>query len=261
MYVLNKIVGWTISPAGIALALVVASALAMAFRRAKIARILTIGAFGWLWLWSTPVVSRWVGATLESAYLVKGRVPRVETFPTADAIVLLGGSMGIDTALSDYAEMWTSADRVWQASRLYKAARAPKIIITSPGCELSTKGLLMDFGVPTNAIAVLREPRNTEQEAKCVAKCFIANQEPATNSSQSKVLLVTSAWHMKRAMLMFEKYASAVEVIPAPADFENSMMKSRPFSILELFPDHNAFLLNSVSFHEWLGYWGYKLLR
>ena len=261
MYILNKIIGWTISPVGIALVLLVASAVALALRRAKVARILTIGTLGWLWLWSTPMMSRWIGASLEADYLVEGRVPRVESFPTADAIVLLGGSMGIDTNLSDYAEMWTSADRVWQAARLYKAAKAPKIIITSPSCEMSTKGLLMDFGIPTNSIVVLTEPRNTEQEAKCVAKSFIANQQRTANGSKPKVLLVTSAWHMRRAMLMFEKYAPDVEAIPAPADFENSMIKDRPFSILELLPDHNAFFLNSVTFHEWLGYFGYKWLR
>ena len=261
MYILNKIIGWTISPVGIALVLLVASVVALVFRRAKVARILTIGTLGWLWLWSTPMMSRWIGASLEADYLVEGRVPRVESFPAADAIVLLGGSMGIDTNLSDYAEMWTSADRVWQAARLYKAAKAPKVIITSPSCEMSTKGLLMDFGIPTNSIVVLTEPRNTEQEAKCVAKCCIANQQPTTNNSKPKALLVTSAWHMRRAMLMFEKYAPDVEAIPAPADFENSMIKDRPFSILELLSDHNAFFLNSVSFHEWLGYFGYKWLR
>lgn len=261
MYILNKIIGWAISPVGIALVLLVASAVALVFRRAKVARILTIGTLGWLWLWSTPMMSRWIGASLEADYLVEGRVPRVESFPTADAIVLLGGSMGIDTNLSDYAEMWTSADRVWQAARLYKAAKAPKIIITSPSCEMSTKGLLMDFGIPTNSIVVLAEPRNTEQEAKCVAKCCIANQQPTTNNSKPKALLVTSAWHMKRAMLMFEKYAPDVEAIPAPADFENTLGANNFCGLASLLPAPEAFVGNSVAFHEWLGYFGYKWLR
>lgn len=261
MYILNKIIGWTISPVGIALVLLVASAMALALRRAKVARILTIGTLGWLWLWSTPMMSRWVGASLEADYLVEGRVPRVESFPAADAIVLLGGSMGIDTNLSDYAEMWTSADRVWQAARLYKAAKAPKVIITSPSCELSTKGLLMDFGIPTNSIVVLAEPRNTEQEARSIAKAMKPVKGQGLGEQRMKILLVTSAWHMKRAMLMFEKYAPDVEAVPAPADFENTLGANNICGWVSLLPAPEAFVGNSVAFHEWLGYFGYKWLR
>ena len=59
---------------------------------------------------------------------------------------------------------------------------------------------------------------------------------------------------MKRAILMFEKYAPEIEVICAPADFENSMTAARGLSLV---PDFNVFALNSVAFHEWVGIVGY----
>lgn len=65
----------------------------------------------------TPIMTWVVGVPLEREFLVEGRVPPVETFPAADAIVLLGGSMGVETNSSSYAEMSASADRVWQAAR------------------------------------------------------------------------------------------------------------------------------------------------
>ena len=71
-----------------------------------------------------------VGVPLEREFLVDGRVPMVESFPEADVIVLLGGSMGIETNTSSYAEMATSADRVWQTARLYKAGKAQQVIAT-----------------------------------------------------------------------------------------------------------------------------------
>lgn len=187
-----------------------------------------------------------VGVPLEREFLVDGKVPAVEAFPEADAIVLLGGSMGVDTNLNQYAEMAASADRVWQAARLYRAERAGKIIATGDYAKDSTLGLLLDFGVAKDDVSFLNA-RNTEDEAKGIAK-----------NGVKKILLVTSAWHMKRARLMFEKYAPEIEVICAPADFENSMTAARGISLV---PDFNVFALNSVAFHEWVGIIGYTIFR
>lgn len=63
---------------------------------------------------------------------------------------------------------------------------------------------------------------------------------------------------MKRARLMFEKYAPEIEVVCAPADFENTMAVAKGFSIL---PDAYVFTLNSAALHEWVGILGCKLLR
>lgn len=82
-----------------------------------------------------------------------------------------------------------------------------------------------------------------------------------SSTARPKVLLVTSAWHMKRARLMFEKYEPSVEVVCAPADFENSIVAARPFSFSDFLPDPGAFMGNSVALHEWVGIVGYKLFR
>ena len=66
---------------------------------------------------------------------------------------------------------------------------------------------------------------------------------------------------MKRARLMFEKYAPEIEVVCAPADFEQTMMADNLFSPKAILPDVNAFQLNSVAFREWVGIVGYKLFR
>lgn len=201
-----------------------------------------------------------VGVPLEREFLFDGRVPAVEMFPEADAIVLLGGSMGIDTNLSCYAEMWTSADRAWQAARLYKAGKAGKIIATGDNAINTTLPLLCDLGVDKDAVSFL-DARNTEEEANGIRAIFSRGEraeDGRVDVPRTMILLVTSAWHMKRARLMFEKYAPNIDVVCAPADFENSMMATRGLSVI---PDFGAFAQNSVAFHEWLGYLGYKLLR
>ena len=190
-----------------------------------------------------------VGVPLEREFLADGRVPMVETFPEADAIILLGGGMGADTNSNSYAEMWTGADRVWQAARLYKAEKAPKVIATGNGAIDTTLPLLKDFGLADECVSFL-DAKNTEEEAKGMAKI-----------GYKKILLVTSAWHTKRARLMFEKYAPEIEVVCAPADFEQTMMAENLFSPKAILPDVNAFSLNSVALREWVGIIGYKLFR
>ena len=284
MYYLNKIVGFIVSPIGGAIIGAVCVLVLSRLGRKRVARWICGLTVAWLWLWMTPIMTRVVGEPLENEFLDGGRVPAVESFPEADAIVLLGGGMEVDTNLSAYAEMSAGADRVWQAARLWKAGRAPKIIATGDGARESTLGLLKDFGVDEKCVEFL-DARNTEEEAKGVGESLERRVESlelgvsdeskhhcststinfdskiiASNlkTAKPKVLLVTSAWHMKRARMMFEKYAKSVKVVCAPADFESMMQAKRGWSLL---PDANVFCLNSAAFHEWVGIVGYKFFR
>jgi len=249
MYYINKIVGFLVSPIGGAIAGGVIAVVCARLGRKRLAKWVSGLTVAWLWLWMTPIMTWIVGVPLEREFLVGGRVPAVETFPEADVIVLLGGSMGIETNLSSYAEMWSGADRVWQTARLYKAGKAQQVIATGNGARDSTLPLLKDFGVPSECV-LFHDALNTEEEAKNV-----------NAMGYKRILLVTSAWHMKRARLMFEKYAPDIEVVCAPADFENSIVAARPFSFSDFLPDPGAFMGNSVALHEWVGILGYKLFR
>lgn len=250
MYYINKIVGFLVSPIGGAIAGGVIAAVCARLGRKRMAKWIGGLTVAWLWLWMTPIMTWVVGVPLEREFLVDGKVPLVESFPEADAIVLLGGSMGIETNLSSYAEMWSGADRVWQAARLYNAGKAPKVITTSGMVVETTFPLLRDLGAPDEVLMKVDDARNTEEEAKSIGKIGVR-----------RILLVTSAWHAKRARLMFKKYAPSVEVVCAPADFENSIVAARPFSFSDFLPDPGAFMGNSVALHEWVGIVGYKLFR
>lgn len=268
MYYLNKTVGFVISPIGIAILGGLVALLCARFKRQCLAKWIGGLTVAWLWLWMTPIMTWVVGVPLEREFLVDGRVPAVETFPEADAIVLLGGGMGAETNLSPYAEMWTSADRVWQAARLYKAGKASKIIATGDYAKDTTLPLLKEFGVGEEAVSFV-DARTTEEEAKGIRGMLsgevLQRRGAETLSAQSgvkhKVLLVTSAWHMKRARLMFEKYAPEIEVVCAPADFENTYKAMETSFFKVILPDPYVFYLNSTAFHEWVGIVGYSIFR
>ena len=263
MYYINKIVGFLVSPIGAAIVGGIVAVVCARLGRRRLAKWLGWMTVGWLWLWMTPIMTWVVGVPLEREFLVDGRVPMVETFPEAAAIILLGGGMGADTNRNSYAEMSAGADRVWQAARLYKAGKAAKIIATGNYARDTTLPLLKEFGVGEEAVSFL-DARTTEEEAKGMRGAF-QRRGAETQSPQSgvkpKILLVTSAWHMKRARLMFEKYAPGIEVVCAPADFEQTMMADNFFSPKAILPDVNALYLNSVAFHEWVGIVGYGVFR
>ena len=264
MYIINKIVGGCLNPLVIGMMIVVAGGVLL-WRGWRKTGFGFLGAsFVWFWIWSMPITYRWMGCSLEREW----PVVRAEDAPKADAIVILGGGMGSNPSMYPYAEMWTSADRVWHAARLYKAGKAPLVIPTGGGERESTLPLLIDLGVPESAVMVESEARNTEENAKFVERLLTASdnpspQLPTTNYllPTKKILLVTSAWHMRRSVLMYRKYAPNLEIIPAVTDYEATVNTIHPFRFKDIWPDAVVLVANSEMFKEQLGYWGYRLFR
>ena len=251
-YLINKLVGAVLSPLGLALlALIVAGGLGIWRRNWKIPAIAGFACVLWLWVWSTNVLTRIIGVPMERGW----SIVKAEDAPVCDAIVLLGGGMSASLEVFPYPDMHGAADRVWHAARLYKAGKAPIVIPTGDGDRESTEPLLLDFGVPQEAIVGEYKARNTEENAKFVGKLL------SGRGSRPKVLLVTSAWHMKRSLLMYRKYAAELEIIPAPTDFDSTVVCGRPLSFWQFLPAPEDFYRNCCMFKELIGYWGYRILR
>lgn len=244
-------------------------------RMYRVACILLGLTFIWLWVWSTKAIYKELGGWLERPYVkyadkakfdVSGSAtwgPRVEEYPTADAIVILGGGMSCHTNGCPYANMSSPADRVWHAVRLYRAGRAPLIISSGYSDLWSTKPLLMDFGIPESAMLFETDSVNTEQNAKFVYRLLHDRQAKDARGTKPRILLVTSAWHMRRSEFMFRKYAPDLDIIPAPTDFEATMSIMHPdgFRFNHLLPDPQMLAVNCAMFKEILGIVGYKLFR
>lgn len=60
---------------------------------------------------------------------------------------------------------------------------------------------------------------------------------------------------------MYRKYAPSLEIVPAAADYEATVQTGRPFSVKDLWPDATMFYANSYILKEYIGYWGYRLVR
>jgi len=204
MYYLNKIVWFWLNPLMIPLVGLIAAFL---WRK----RLLAFLAIAVLWFESTMLCVCLLGLPLERPYLP---TQSIESLPKADAIVLLGGGIGKCDELV-YPDMYEGADRLWHAARLWKAGKAPQIVVSGSNDLYAAVPLLLDLGVPRGAIVVDNDSRNTYENSRFTERLLKAESEGA--SGGQSVLLVTSAWHMPRACGNFSK--TSLRVVPAACDF------------------------------------------
>ena len=249
MYYLNKIVWAMVNPFAIGMLLMLAGLVFACLRRRKTCVGLLVSAVAWMWFWSMPLVADAFGASMESEF---GPVP-VDVLPQADAIILLGGGMSAATNACPYPNLCAAADRAWHAARIFKAGKAPLIVPSGEGSDNTEVPFLRDLGVPREAIRTEAESRNTEENAKFVAELLKDRDRP-------KGLLVTSAWHMRRALLMYQRYAPDLEIVPVACDHESTINRAQSSGV-GIFPDVNAFATSSAMWKEVLGYWWYKIAR
>lgn len=243
MYLVNKLVFFFLNPLTLALVWLLVACFVKKLRRWVI-----VCAFVWLWFWSCGIAGRFIGLPLEREWPVVA----AENQPVADAIVVLGGGVSQQRDGFPTPDLKQGADRAWYAARLYNAGKAPIVIPSNSCAEKCDNVLLMDLGVPKSAIKIETAARNTEENAKFVADML---------GEGKTVLLVTSAWHMRRAVMMFRRYAPGLEVIPAATDFEALSGFSPSISWKDFQPDAGALAGNVSMFKELVGYWGYRFLR
>ena len=114
---------------------------------------------------------------------------------------------------------WHDPDRFLAGVELFRAGKAPQLLFTG-GQNPFRKGLAPEgslyltearaLGIPADAMSSTGPVLNTAEEARAIRDLL--------PSSRSKVLLVTSAFHMRRAQRLFERQGMAV--VPFPVDFQ-----------------------------------------
>ena len=119
-------------------------------------------------------------------------------------------------------------------------------LIPGGGLEYGTVPFLVEMGVARNAIVFSENPRNTAEEAALMK-----------SSGIEAVALVTSAWHMKRARMLFGR--NGLRVVPSPTDFEMTFIAENPLEIGDFFPSHDGLSRNTLAIKEWVALAGYGL--
>jgi uncharacterized SAM-binding protein YcdF (DUF218 family) len=253
LFYAGKFVQFLVSPLNLSIGLSLL-ALALGRRRPGARNLLVFAGVALLWGSSTNFAAYWLMRGLERQYPI---LPAAQ-FPSADAIVLLGGTVyPVEPPRVEAEEM--SGSRAVRAARLFHAGKAPKILCAggvpyepSPGVvrneAVDMRELLQDLGVPASAVVLEENSRNTAENAMYAARIL-------KESGNSSVLLVTSAFHMPRAVALFEK--EGLQVVPAPSDVRAT---GDPWRLARLLPTPEALKLTTLAVNEYVGYWGYRLL-
>jgi uncharacterized SAM-binding protein YcdF (DUF218 family) len=164
-------------------------------------------------------------------------------------MVVLGGAVeGPVAPWRPYPDLHASADRMWHAARLYRAGKAPLIVLSggtvrpgeAPEAQVMRQ-FLVDMGVPANTMLLESQSTTTTENAADTARLLRPR-------GIRQILLVTSALHMQRARGLFER--AGFEVVPAPTDYE---VVERPFRLLDVVPDTEALDGSSRALKEIIG--------
>jgi len=244
MIYLHKILPFALSP------LVIAMVLIMYGLVKKKGSYGLVGIFV-LYVASTSVVADFLFEMLEGGALKT----QAQAAGKADGIVVLSGMMTGVKSLQGPIQEWSDADRFFAGVDLYQAQKSMRLIFTDgrlpwDKAALSEGEVLKQYaermGVPSSAISVSAEAYNTEQEALAVKQLF--------KQTEPRILLVTSAFHMSRAELLFARQGFRVEAFPV--DFK---VRNKTLTLMDFLPSPQALQMTDVVVRESLGRLYYKL--
>lgn len=198
--------------------------------------------------------------SLEWQYIPEGEIP------TAEAIVVLGGATKSATAPRPWVDVNEAGDRILYGAYLYRQGKAPRLILSGGRIDWRGGGapessdmaeIAQVMGVPNTAILQDPDSLNTYENAVNVKE--ILTQQ----NINGPILLVTSAMHMPRSRLIFQK--QGIDIIPAPVDFlvseqEVEELTHSPQSILlNILPDADRLEMTTRALKEYLGMFIYRL--
>ena len=193
----------------------------------------------------------WLLARMEQQYVVDN----LEVLPECDAVVVLGSGHRFNSKGVYDIEFNGAVDRIIVGAELVRQEKGKVLLIGSgyPSDGLQPEGILLkqwleSWNVIDNPILELGVSRNTRDEAVYTAAL-------SREKGWKKIILVTSAWHMRRSEAVFRKVG--LEVIPVGADFIGTNGLETEWDFCPV-PSVEAFRKLKLFMHEKVGWWYYK---
>ena len=253
----TKIATAVVYPTGMVTLLGLLALLFAILRWRKLALTSCILAFAVFLVCAMPFTASSLIAGLEQQYPQQA----ISDVPRANVIVVLGGSLGVPVPPRQYVQLTGGSDRLWHSARLYKAGKAPRIILTGGnvfaqdgvrGESWYASQLMTEWGVPRSSLITETESRTTYENA-------INTKSLLETMNVRRILLVTSGFHMPRALAVFKKVLAdtRIEVVPASADI--LVTHSMAPTLLSLLPSASALGGTRMALHEHMGHFVYGM--
>jgi len=234
----RALLGTLLQPIGLGLVLVIAGVMS------GVPAITLAGAI-LLWLLSTPVVSEAILGPLERRF---APVKTVDC-PQADAVVVVSGNIinGVNRADVQWGP---AASRFHEGVRLMREGKASLLILAGApslhDARRSQGEILRDAaveqGIDASQILITAAVATTSQEARAVT-------EVCRGRGISNIVLVTSAWHMPRAVRLFRATGLSVSAFPV----DQRVHKHARITMSRLLPRARTLADSDAAVHEYLG--------
>lgn len=248
---MRTIVDFLTSPLSVFWLLIAISGVLYRFKKRRPAKIAGLSALILLFITASDPLPDFLIRKLEDQY------PPLLTLPLTPAdtminVLVLGGGGVPDPALTPIDQLSS-----FSLSRLTEGVRLHRLL---PGSRLITSGFsrkgqktqaaitadaAISLGVEARAITMIEEPTNTWEEAVAYKKKF---------GTAGKLVLVTNAFHMPRAIQLFQ--AQGLNPIPAPT---GHIYKKGPDGVnpIDFFSIEENLSKIEIALHEYIGMaWG-----
>lgn len=179
--------------------------------------------------------------------------------------VVLTGITNGQKSPQDRVYISEGSDRIMHALMLYRQGKIKKFLITGGSISILgeaetseaslLKKILLQALVPESDIIIEEKARNTRENA-LFSKAILEKQFP-----NKRYLLITSAFHMRRALGCFAKAGVAVTPFSAGVHSHDFVYTTRLRSIFwSMLPTERSLHLWQILVHELIGYLTYKVV-
>jgi len=247
----KPVVGALLLPPVPMLVLVLVGARLM-FRRRLLAWSLILLGVVSLWLACTGAVSHWLvqGLTRPPPALSEAAVQQLKGKPKT-AIVVLGGGRrpyapeyGMSTLLP------RTTERLRYGLWLSRATGLPVAVSGGVGFGATEGASEAEIAGRMAEREFMRPLRWTETQSRDTRENALRTVALLKPEGITRIVLVTHDYHMRRAMLNFEKAAQgSIEIIPAPMD----LYPSRGMTWRDWLPKASRLEDTAFALHEWIG--------
>lgn len=247
-FVIQKAIWFLILPPA-SLVLIILVGLFLSRKRRLLGKILIFSGAALLYVLSIPHVADRILRPLE-----RSAHPVTTENISVDAIVVLGGgSVDLQWLGADPVPNAETSARLLEGIMLARRLGIPLVLSMGNGEPFATKvndadtmaETAFSLGIPRKQVLIENVSRNTLENSHAVRKLIRGD----------RIVLVTSAYHMKRAKAMFIK--QGFSVVGAPVYF---LAQTRKFSPVSLIPLASALSQSATGIAEWVSifWWGIR---
>ena len=248
LFVISKVLLYLVLPPSSILLLMAAGFFLIVKQKRMVGWGLIVFGFLLLYGLSTGPVINSLIVPLETSY-----PPLRDKTVHADAIMVLTGGvsdlsrLGLEPEPSDI-----SLERLVKGVMLYRVLRRPLIISGGSGSLIHSEIPEADamaraavaLGVPEQDIVIENKSRNTLESARAVRGLLTGK----------RIILVTSAFHMKRSAALFKK--QGFDVVPSPTGY---LALHQPVSWYSFIPSAVGLSTSAVALSEYISFAWYSM--